>query len=115
MSQLRALIWLKWRLFRNAFRRKGRGGKANRVASLVTMVVGLAFALLVAVGMGVAAYVVVERVGGGRVYQIKGNQMDTLTVNNSNLSARTAIYIGKANITDPLAPISLGGGNLVVH
>lgn len=57
---------------------------------------------------------VIVRAASGKVYQIKGNQMDTLTVNNSNLSARTAVYTGKANITDitdPLVPISLGGGH----
>jgi hypothetical protein len=56
----------------------------------------------------------IVRGAGGRVYQIKGNQMDTLTVNNANPAARTAIYTGKANltdITDPLNPISLGGGH----
>ena len=57
---------------------------------------------------------VIVRGSGGRVYQIKGNQMDTLTVNNSNPAARTALYTGKCNltdITDPLLPISLGGGH----
>jgi hypothetical protein len=57
---------------------------------------------------------VIVRGANGRVYQIKGNQMDTLTVNNANLNERTAVYTGKANltdITDPLNPISLGGGH----
>ncbi len=51
---------------------------------------------------------------GGRILQIKGNAMLTLTVNNSNPSARTAIFTGKSNITDitdPNVPISLGGNN----
>jgi hypothetical protein len=49
---------------------------------------------------------------GGRVYQVKGNAMSSLVANNSNPSARTATFNGKSNITDitnPLAPISLGG------
>ena len=49
---------------------------------------------------------------GGRVYQIKGNSMNTLTVNNSNPNARKAVYTGKANITDitdPYNPIPFGG------
>jgi VCBS repeat-containing protein len=57
---------------------------------------------------------VIVRAADGKVYQIKGNQMDTLTVNNKIPTARTAIYTGKANvtdITDPLNPISLGGGH----
>ena len=40
--------------------------------------------------------------------------MDTLTANNANPASRTAVYTGEANltdITDPLHPISLGGGH----
>jgi hypothetical protein len=40
--------------------------------------------------------------------------MRTLTVNVSNPSAAKAVWTGKANltdITDPLAPVSLGGNN----
>lgn len=49
---------------------------------------------------------------GGRVYQIKGTVMDTLSANNTNPSARTAVFTGKANIsdiTDPYNPIPFGG------
>jgi hypothetical protein len=45
----------------------------------------------------------------GRVYQIKGNAMTSLS---TNLTARTATFNGKANIqdvTDPLNPISIDG------
>ena len=57
---------------------------------------------------------VIVRAADGKVYQIKGNSMDTLTVNNANPLARTAVFTSKANLTDitnPLAPISLGGGH----
>ncbi|MFN6962583.1 MAG: YDG domain-containing protein [Pyrinomonadaceae bacterium] len=57
---------------------------------------------------------VIVRGANGRVYQVKGNQMDTLTVNNANPASRTAVYTGKCNltdITDSLNPISLGGGH----
>lgn len=59
---------------------------------------------------------VIVRGTGGRVYQIKGNVMRTLsvrTVTNSPL-VRAAVYTGKANITDitdPLNPIALGGNS----
>jgi hypothetical protein len=55
LSQLRTLIWLKWTLFRNSL----RSSKAvvNRIASLLAMLAALALALLVALGLGVAAYV----------------------------------------------------------
>jgi hypothetical protein len=52
---------------------------------------------------------------GGRVYQFKGNVMSTLGVNLSNPDAKTAIFTGKANLTDttdPHNPIALGGNNL---
>jgi hypothetical protein len=52
----------------------------------------------------------------GHVYQIKSNSITSLTVNlgpNGNPPS-TATFISKANLTDvtnPLAPINLGGGN----
>ena len=54
MSQLAALVWLKWRLFRNSL----RTGKAvgTRLASALAMLAALAFSLLVAFGLGSAAY-----------------------------------------------------------
>jgi hypothetical protein len=57
---------------------------------------------------------VIVRGEGGRVYQIKGNVMRTLSVNNSNPSARKAVWSGKAtlmDVTDPLNPMDLGGNN----
>jgi hypothetical protein len=46
------------------------------------------------------------------VYQIKGNAMTSLSVNAAVATAKTAIFNGKANMTDitnPLMPVSLGG------
>jgi VCBS repeat-containing protein len=46
------------------------------------------------------------------VYQIKGNSMTSLSVNTKVATAKTAIFNGKANlqdITNPQAPVSLGG------
>ena len=57
---------------------------------------------------------VIIRGSGGRVYQIKGTVLRTLSVNNSNPSSRHAVWTGKGaltDITDPLIPISLGGNN----
>ena len=55
MSQLRTLIWLKWTLFRNSL----RSSKAvvNRIASVLGMLLALVFALVIALGLGAAAYV----------------------------------------------------------
>ncbi len=57
---------------------------------------------------------IVVRAADGKVYQIKTNAIETLATNNANPLARTATFTSKANltdITDPLAPVSLGGGH----
>ncbi|HWW73845.1 MAG TPA: hypothetical protein VNZ44_00530 [Pyrinomonadaceae bacterium] len=54
MSQLRALVWLKWTLMRNSLR--SRRAAAGRVASLLGTLAGLAVSLLVAAGVGVGSY-----------------------------------------------------------
>ncbi len=54
MAQLGTLIWLKWTLFRNSLR--SSKAVANRIASALAMVAALAFGLLIAAGLGVAAY-----------------------------------------------------------
>jgi VCBS repeat-containing protein len=57
---------------------------------------------------------VLVRGADGKVYQIKGNVMRTLSVNSSNPNARKAVWSGKAtlsDVTNPLAPIDLGGNN----
>jgi hypothetical protein len=54
MSQLLTLIWLKWRLLRNSL----RSSKAvvNKVASLLGMLLALAFSLGVSLVLGLVAY-----------------------------------------------------------
>lgn len=54
MSQLTTLIWLKWTLFRNSMRKSK--AVINRLASALTMLAALALSLLIALGLGVAAY-----------------------------------------------------------
>lgn len=54
MSQLLTLIWLKWSLFRNSLR--SSKAIANRIASVFGMLAALALSLLVALGLGAAAY-----------------------------------------------------------
>src|SRR5258705_13951297 len=54
MSQLLTLIWLKWSLFRNSLR--SAKAVANRIATVLGMLAALALALLVALGLGVGAY-----------------------------------------------------------
>jgi len=54
MSQLFALVWLKWRLFRNSLR--SRRAVVGRVAGVLGMLAGLVLALLISAGLGVGAY-----------------------------------------------------------
>jgi hypothetical protein len=54
MSQLLTLIWLKWKLVRNSLR--SRKAVANQVASILGVMVTLAFAVSLSVGLGFAAY-----------------------------------------------------------
>ncbi|HEX5887422.1 MAG TPA: hypothetical protein VFY61_01915 [Pyrinomonadaceae bacterium] len=56
MSQLLTLIWLKWRLLRNSL----RSSKAvvNKVASILGMLMALAFSVVIALVLGVVAYVI---------------------------------------------------------
>jgi hypothetical protein len=54
MDQFIALIWLKWRLFRNSMR--SRKAVAGRVASMFLTLGALGVSLVVALGVGIAAY-----------------------------------------------------------
>lgn len=54
MSQFITLIWLKWTLFRNAMR--SRNAVVSSGASVLGVLAALAIALLIAGGLGVAAY-----------------------------------------------------------
>lgn len=54
MSQLSTLIWLKWRLFKNALR--SPKAAVNRIASILAMLLTGFFALLLAFGLGIAAF-----------------------------------------------------------
>jgi hypothetical protein len=54
MTHLGALIWLKWRLFRNSMR--SRRGVQNSIASLLGTLAALTVAMLVAVALGASAW-----------------------------------------------------------
>ena len=54
MRQLATLIWLKWLLFRNSFRTSK--AVVNRVAGALGMLAAVGLALLIALGLGAAAY-----------------------------------------------------------
>jgi hypothetical protein len=54
MSQLFALVWLKWTLFRNSMR--SRRAMVGSAAAAAGMLVGLGLSLVVAAGLGAGAY-----------------------------------------------------------
>ena len=76
MSQLTTLIWLKWSLFLNSLR--SRKAVANRVATVLVMLVALSFALLIALGLGIAAYVLTSPNIKLAALQAHGNEAPVL-------------------------------------
>ena len=69
MSQLATLIWLKWTLFRNAMR--SRKAKINQIASIVGTLAALALSLLIALGLGIAAYALTSEAGAAQIEQAR--------------------------------------------
>src|SRR6266446_3641134 len=69
MSQLLTLIWLKWTLFRNALR--SRKAKINQLASVVGTLAALALSLLIALGLGIAAYALTSEAGAAQIEQAR--------------------------------------------
>jgi hypothetical protein len=63
MSQLRALVWLKWTLFRNSLR--SRKAVAGRVASVLGTAAALLIALTIGAALGLATYTFMSSGGGG--------------------------------------------------
>ncbi|HEV2879697.1 MAG TPA: hypothetical protein VGX24_00190 [Pyrinomonadaceae bacterium] len=106
-AQLRALAWLKWRLFINAMRSKR--GAANRAASALGTLFALAFSLMLAAGLGAGAYFVVHnRNGGGRSSRFPPDLATGASVESLFLlfGMASMIYLVWAT-----APLSFGGGN----
>jgi hypothetical protein len=69
MSQLLTLIWLKWTLFRNTMR--SRKAKLNQIMSILGTLVSLAFALCIALGLGIAAYAITSKFGMAQLTHAK--------------------------------------------
>ncbi len=74
MSQLFALVWLKWTLVRNSLR--SRRAVAGRVAAALGVLAGLGLSLAMAAGVGAGAYFLsahaLERGGLGRARVERG-------------------------------------------
>jgi len=96
MSQLRALVWLKWTLFRNSLRSKR--AVAGRVASALGLLAALVLSLLFAAGLTAAGYGLVAR-ADGEVDGVSGAGFLFL------FFLLTVIFMMWA-----LTPVALGGG-----
>jgi ABC-2 type transport system permease protein len=99
MSQLLALVWLKWRLVRNSLRSKR--AVAGRVAAVVGVLAGLGVSLAAAVGVGAGAYFLSAHAGAGGV-------------DARQLSAGFAVLLFIFTIMFlmwALMPLALGGGS----
>jgi hypothetical protein len=105
MSQLRTLIWLKWRLLRNSL----RSSKAVviRVASILGMAIALAFALVLALVLGVVAYTLTQPEGlGSALHRTATRDVpESLSTEFIFFSIFGVVYLMWATV-----PLSLGGG-----
>src|SRR5689334_13023077 len=104
MSQLLTLVWLKWRLLRNSL----RSSKAviNNVASVLGMLLVLAFSLALAFGLGVVSYFISQP--ENLAHMLRGSPEEITT-------ATTAEFIffsifGFMYLMWGTLPLSLGGG-----
>lgn len=109
MSQLRALVWLKWTLFRNSLRSKK--AVAGRVASVLGTVVALAFALVVAAGLGTLAYFLTSPDAA-----VRGLAQAGAASSRSPVSAGAGYILlftvfASLYLMWALVPLGMGGGN----
>src|ERR1044072_5447689 len=103
MSQLLTLIWLKWRLLRNS----PRSSKAvvSKVASLLGMLIALAFSVVIALVLGFVAYLITQP--GGLAHMLRDSSQEIS-------AAATAEFIffsifGFMYLMWATLPLSLGG------
>jgi hypothetical protein len=96
MSQLFALIWLKWTLFRNALR--SRKAKLGQAASILGTVVTMTLALLMALGLGLVAYYITAEAGTMQATDIRADMM--------LFGVFCFLYLVWATL-----PLSMGSGN----
>jgi hypothetical protein len=103
LSQLLTLIWLKWTLLRNSL----RSSKAvmNRVASVLGMLVALTLALLIALGLGIAAYAL-SRPNAMAMLQRPGTAQSSFAASSEFIffSIFAFLYLMWATV-----PLSMGG------
>jgi hypothetical protein len=102
MSQLLTLTWLKWKLLKNSL----RSSKAvfNQVATVLGMLAALMFALLLALGLGVMAYVLSQPGAMAEVFRRTAKpETPTLKTEFIFFSILAVLYLMWATV-----PLSLG-------
>src|SRR4051812_40730055 len=97
MSQLLALAWLKWALFRNSMRSKRAA--VGSVASTVGMLIALALSMLMASGVGAGAYALATYAGRASARQL-----------NAGFAVLLLLFT-VAFMMWSLMPIATGGGS----
>lgn len=101
IGQLRALAWLKWRLFRNAMR--SRRAALNSAASVAGTIAALALALMFALGIGFAAYALTDETNPAHPVAMRGGAVEPMLLLFGML---TAIFVMWG-----IVPVGMGGGN----
>jgi hypothetical protein len=100
MSQLGALVWLKWMLFRNAMR--SRKAVVSRVAAALVMLAGFAIAIAIAALLGFATYAMTTDQLSGRLEAKGMGQVASVFL----VWTFVVLYLMWA-----IVPLGLGGGS----
>jgi hypothetical protein len=103
VSQLRTLIWLKWKLLRNSLR--SRKAVVNKAATILGMLVALALSLMVAFGLGVTAYGLTHPGTLGQLFRRAATRDVAASVEFIFFTILGFIYLMWATV-----PLSIGGG-----
>ncbi|MDQ3818785.1 MAG: hypothetical protein M3362_14055 [Acidobacteriota bacterium] len=112
MDQFAALIWLKWTLFRNSLR--SRKATVSQIASMLGTGIALAFALFVAVILGIVIYnIVASPDSADRFAEMSQDQALRSEMRRYVQSASLLIFIifTFLYLMWATVPLSLGGGN----
>lgn len=100
-DQLRALAWLKWRLFRNKMR--SRRAALDSAASAAGTFAALTLSLVFAAGIGFAAYALTAETSHARALALRGGAVESMLL---LFGLSSVIFMMWA-----LVPLGMGGGS----
>jgi hypothetical protein len=101
LEQLRALAWLKWRLFRNAMR--SRRAVLNSAAAGAGTMAALSLSLIFAAGIGFAAYGLIDETNPAHSVATHGGAVEPMLLLFGMLTALFVMW--------GIVPVGMGGGN----